>query len=68
MNDNTLILVNHLSITFSSLSSDVKGLSLAKREAPWNPLNSPGFTSVLYFDQNHNNSVTKKLTNKYTKN
>jgi len=36
-----------------------------KREVPWDPLNPPESTTVLYF--NHNNGVSKKkLTNKYT--
>jgi len=62
--DNALILV-YLNLS-NILSSDIKVLSLAKRGVPWNLLNSPGSTAVLYF--NHNNSVfKKKLTNKYTK-
>jgi len=46
------------------LSSDVKGLS--KKGGSMEP---SGSAPVLYFNHNHNNSVSKKkLTNKYTKN
>jgi len=57
-----LACLNLSKIFKSSLLNDVKGLSLAK--SPWNPLKSPG---SAYFNHNHNNSVYKKLTNKYTK-
>jgi len=55
--DNTLILVYlNLSNIFSSLSSDVKGLSLAKRGFHGTLWTAP----LLYFNHNHNNSAYKK--------
>jgi len=52
-----------ISLIFSSLSSNVKGLS--KEGGSKEP---SGSAPVLYFNHNHDNNVSKKLTNKYTKN
>jgi len=59
--DNTLILI--LSQIFSSLSSDVKGLSLpGKKEGSIETFEFCRTAPVLYFNHNHNNSVSKKVS------
>jgi len=52
-----------LSKIFSSLSSDVKSLSLpAKKEGSMEPFELPGTVPVLYFNHNHNNSVSNRIS------
>jgi len=60
--DNTLILVYlNIKYDFSTLSSDVKGVSLlGKKEGLMETFELPGTVPVLYFNRNHNNSVSKQ--------
>jgi len=56
-----------LSKIFSSLSSDVKGLSLpGKKEDSMEPFELSSTAPVLYFNYNHNSVSKKKLANKCT--